>query len=75
MLFKEDFGTNESLKCQCGNCIDEGLFIHSKCHVDADIQVEFVYSTGSLMLYCGECNAPVAEIAVASKGVVSNELH
>ena len=40
----------------------EPLFLHSRCHIGADLQVS--YSDGKLAVFCGECSRPIIKVEV-----------
>ena len=53
--------------CMSPGCTHEshgGLFMHGKCHMDADVEAE--YLNGILHIRCAECGNPVADVKVAA---------
>jgi hypothetical protein len=59
----------DRLSCQNPNCTHadhEALYLHAKCHISSPTWAKYVAGSGVLQILCAECNAVVAQIAVAS---------
>ncbi len=58
----------DEVGCQdpkCDHSTDGEMFLHSRCHVEADLQVAYDRRAGVLNCYCGACDELLVSIAVA----------
>lgn len=57
----------DSMTCASPDCTahdHEALFLHALCHLEADLQCQYI--GGIVTLLCGECDALVAKIQVCN---------
>lgn len=53
----------DTMRCANG-CDDHPLFLHARCHMDADLTVAYDRETGTLIVQCAVCDKTTAVIAV-----------
>lgn len=70
-LYREDLDNTGCAVpgCDHKNHEDGGIFMHGKCHMEAGSRVQ--YLKGELIIRCGECESPIAIIAVASRSFMN----
>lgn len=64
---KEDLDAASLSGCGNPGCTHSthSFYIHSKCHVDAGLDVSYTHDSGSLHITCRECGQPIIDVVVA----------
>lgn len=50
----------------CDHSLHDGMFLHSRCHLDAGCEVE--YKDGTLHIRCVVCKSTILDVVVAATG-------
>jgi hypothetical protein len=68
--FIEDLEKAITHGCQSPGCTHEDhgtLFLHGRCHLDADVEVSYTKDSGEVLVACAVCKLEIARIAVARR--------
>lgn len=54
--------------CTENHTMDESVYLHSSCHIEAGVEVCFRFGDEFISVLCAECGDEVVKLRMASKG-------